>query len=182
MSLIFSCFPFCSFSQYHYLLYYLFPAMHPRMLFTVAPASQCSQPGGASASLSSTEETEGKGGASTTGADVAMASASHDKTEEHAKDEKMDGEEEAGDGADIAEEELKMVCIPARVGEAVDIVGQVGRQPKTITAFQTHTTPVLLSYSERAELASDEYVPLAKVLEGVVILKKNPDYKAPKNA
>ena len=39
-----------------------------------------------------------------------------------------------------------------------------------------HTTPVLLAIGERAELATDEYLPLTSVLEGVVILKENPDY------
>uniref|UniRef100_A0A915A6T5 26S proteasome non-ATPase regulatory subunit RPN1 C-terminal domain-containing protein n=1 Tax=Parascaris univalens TaxID=6257 RepID=A0A915A6T5_PARUN len=29
-------------------------------------------------------------------------------------------------------------------------------KPKAITGFQTHTTPVLLSHGERAELANDE--------------------------
>ena len=52
---------------------------------------------------------------------------------------------------------------------------QAGR-PKTITGFQTHTTPVLLSAGERAELASEKYLPLSPVLEGVVILKANPNY------
>jgi 26S proteasome regulatory subunit N1 len=61
-----------------------------------------------------------------------------------------------------------------RVGQAVDVVGQAGR-PKTITGFQTHTTPVLLAYTERAELATEEYVALSNVLEGFVILKKNPE-------
>lgn len=42
--------------------------------------------------------------------------------------------------------------------------------------FQTHTTPVLLAAGERAELGTDKYIPLSPVLEGVVILKKNPDY------
>lgn len=58
----------------------------------------------------------------------------------------------------LAEEEsgqLKQVKIPVRVGQAVDVVAQVGK-PKTITGFQTHCTPVLLGYGERAELASDE--------------------------
>ena len=63
-----------------------------------------------------------------------------------------------------------------RVGEAVETVGQAGR-PKTITGFQTHTTPVLLSVGDRAELASDEYIPESKVLEGFIILTKNPDAK-----
>ena len=50
-------------------------------------------------------------------------------------------------------------------------------RPKTITGFQTHTTPVLLAIGERAELATDEYLPLTSVLEGVVILKKNPEFE-----
>lgn len=49
-------------------------------------------------------------------------------------------------------------------------------RPKTITGFQTHTTPVLLSAGERAELGTEKYLSLSPVLEGVVILKKNPDY------
>jgi hypothetical protein len=53
----------------------------------------------------------------------------------------------------------------------VDVVGQIGR-PKTITGFQTHTTPVLLSTKDRAELVSDEYESLSNVLEGFVILRK----------
>lgn len=56
-------------------------------------------------------------------------------------------------------------------------MGQAGR-PKSITGFQTHTTPVLLNVKDRAELATDEYLSLTSVLEGVVILKKNPDYTA----
>jgi 26S proteasome regulatory subunit N1 len=35
---------------------------------------------------------------------------------------------------------------------------------------------VLLAYTERAELATDEYVAQASVLEGFVLLKKNPDF------
>ena len=41
--------------------------------------------------------------------------------------------------------------------QAVDVVGQAGT-PKTITGFQTHTTPVLLAYGERAELATEECI------------------------
>ncbi|RKO96204.1 hypothetical protein CAUPRSCDRAFT_8413, partial [Caulochytrium protostelioides] len=63
-----------------------------------------------------------------------------------------------------------------RVGIAVETVGQAGR-PKPITGFQTHSTPVLMGQSERAELASDEYLPLTSILEGVVILKKNPEWE-----
>ncbi|KAG0309136.1 proteasome regulatory particle base subunit [Dissophora globulifera] len=72
-------------------------------------------------------------------------------------------------------EELENEAVTVRVGQAVDVVGQAGR-PKTITGFQTHTTPVLLAYSERAELSTEEYLAQAPVLEGFVLLKKNPDY------
>ena len=56
---------------------------------------------------------------------------------------------------------LSLFQVDVRVGQALDTVGQAGR-PKTITGFQTHTTPVLLSSGERAELATDEcmYFPL----------------------
>lgn len=50
-------------------------------------------------------------------------------------------------------------------------------RPKTITGFQTHSTPVLLAYTERAELATEEYLSQASVLEGFVLLKKNPEYE-----
>ena len=61
--------------------------------------------------------------------------------------------------------------VPVRVGQAVDVVGQAGK-PKSITGFQTHTTPVLLHAGERAELATDEYAPMTSVLEGFVLLRK----------
>ena len=41
--------------------------------------------------------------------------------------------------------------------QAVDVVGQAGK-PKSITGFQTHTTPVLLAHGERAELATEECI------------------------
>lgn len=72
------------------------------------------------------------------------------------------------------DENLNQIAVTCRVGQAVDVVGQAGR-PKTITGFQTHSTPVLLAYSERSELASEEYKSLAAVLEGFVILVKNPE-------
>jgi len=70
------------------------------------------------------------------------------------------------------DEDLKPLAVPVRVGEAVDVVGQAGK-PKTITGFQTHTTPVLLGHRDRAELATDDYVAATSVLEGFVILKPN---------
>ncbi|KAH7481928.1 hypothetical protein PRIC1_009605 [Phytophthora ramorum] len=74
------------------------------------------------------------------------------------------------------DEELNPLPVSVRVGQAVEIVGQAGR-PKSITGFQTHTTPVLLNVKDRAELATEEYLPLTNVLEGVVILRKNPNYE-----
>ncbi|GJN39261.1 hypothetical protein PR202_gb28366 [Eleusine coracana subsp. coracana] len=73
------------------------------------------------------------------------------------------------------DQDLKPLSVPVRVGQAVDVVGQAGK-PKTITGFQTHSTPVLLAAGERAELATEKYVPLSPFLEGFVILKKNPEY------
>merc|ERR1719435_482891 len=73
------------------------------------------------------------------------------------------------------DEELRALPVSVRVGQAVDVVGQAGK-PKTITGFQTHTTPVLLAHGERAELATEEYIPVTSIMEGFVILKKNPDF------
>ncbi|XP_031255304.1 26S proteasome non-ATPase regulatory subunit 2 homolog A [Pistacia vera] len=74
------------------------------------------------------------------------------------------------------DEHLKPLSVPVRVGQAVDVVGQAGR-PKTITGFQTHSTPVLLAAGDRAELATEKYIPLSPILEGYVILKENPEYR-----
>uniref|UniRef100_A0A673W7C1 26S proteasome non-ATPase regulatory subunit 2 n=1 Tax=Salmo trutta TaxID=8032 RepID=A0A673W7C1_SALTR len=75
------------------------------------------------------------------------------------------------------DEELRPLPVSVRVGQAVDVVGQAGK-PKAITGFQTHTTPVLLAHGERAELATEEYLPVTPILEGFVILRKNPNYDA----
>lgn len=72
------------------------------------------------------------------------------------------------------DEALEPVTVTVRVGQGVDTVGQAGK-PRGITGFQTHTTPVLLGHGERAELATDEYLAVSSVLEGFVILRKNPD-------
>ncbi|ODQ77118.1 hypothetical protein BABINDRAFT_104969 [Babjeviella inositovora NRRL Y-12698] len=73
------------------------------------------------------------------------------------------------------DEELQPIKVNVRVGQAVDVVGQAGK-PKTITGWVTHSTPVLLGHGERAELENDEYISLASSMEGVVILRKNPEY------
>jgi len=69
------------------------------------------------------------------------------------------------------DEDLKPLTVNVRVGQAVDVVGQAGR-PKTITGWQTQSTPVLLAYGERAELEDEQYISLSSNLEGLVILRK----------
>ncbi|KAJ7245203.1 hypothetical protein C8J57DRAFT_1524327 [Mycena rebaudengoi] len=51
--------------------------------------------------------------------------------------------------------------------------GNRGQYP----GFQTHQTPVRLATTELAELATEEYVPFGHVLEGFVILQKNPGWE-----
>lgn len=81
----------------------------------------------------------------------------------------LDGDLKSNDG------ELPPKPLLARVGQAVDVVGQAGK-PKTITGFQTHSTPVLLAYGERAELATEEYLALSPILENFVIVRRNPNW------
>ena len=69
------------------------------------------------------------------------------------------------------DESLKPLTVNVRVGQAVDVVGQAGR-PKTITGWQTQSTPVLLGHGDRAELEDEEYISLSSTLEGIVILRK----------
>jgi 26S proteasome regulatory subunit N1 len=79
----------------------------------------------------------------------------------------------------VVDEHLEPQPLSVRVGQAVDTVGQAG-QPKRITGFQTHTSPVILAYGDRAELGTEEFVPVTDcVLENIIIIKKNPDYKEP---
>ncbi|KAI1377728.1 26S proteasome regulatory complex, non-ATPase subcomplex, Rpn1 subunit [Hypoxylon crocopeplum] len=77
------------------------------------------------------------------------------------------------------DENLNPLTVNVRVGQAVDVVGQAGR-PKTITGWQTQSTPVLLAYGERAELEDEEYISLSSSLEGLVILRKNPEWEGGK--
>jgi 26S proteasome regulatory subunit N1 len=74
------------------------------------------------------------------------------------------------------DEKLEMLPVTVRVGQAVDVVGQAGK-PRTISGFQTHLSPVRLGYGDRAELGTEEYLSFANVLEGLVILIKNPGYE-----
>jgi 26S proteasome regulatory subunit N1 len=41
---------------------------------------------------------------------------------------------------------------------------------------------VLISAKERAELGTEEVLSVSSVLEGIVILKDNPDYEAPETS
>ncbi|GKY94063.1 proteasome regulatory particle base subunit [Mayamaea pseudoterrestris] len=75
------------------------------------------------------------------------------------------------------DEELKWKSVTVRVGQAVETVGQAGK-PKRITGFQTHSTPVLLAQPERAELGTEEVIAVSSVLEGIVIVKDNPEFEA----
>jgi len=72
--------------------------------------------------------------------------------------------------------DMEPVQISVRVGLAVETVGQAGR-PKTITGFQTQTSPVLVGAKERAELGNREYITLGSVLEGCVLVEKAPEEK-----
>lgn len=85
------------------------------------------------------------------------------------------------------DEHLHPFPVLVRVGQAVDVVGQAGK-PKTITGFQTHTTPVLLANNERAEFATEQCkpaavfvmcvdLPVSPILEGFVIVKPNPEWR-----
>jgi 26S proteasome regulatory subunit N1 len=73
------------------------------------------------------------------------------------------------------DEDINWKPVTVRVGQAVETVGQAGK-PKRITGFQTHTTPVLLQAAERAELGTEEVLSVSSVLEGIVIIKNNPDF------
>lgn len=72
-------------------------------------------------------------------------------------------------------EDGKPLPVSVRVGQAVDSFGP--GKPKKITGWVTQTTPVLLNYEQRAELATEEWYPVTPVLEGIVILQKNLRYE-----
>ncbi|KAL7571827.1 hypothetical protein ACA910_002909 [Epithemia clementina (nom. ined.)] len=89
-----------------------------------------------------------------------------------------------GAGGETVEPEVEDVVmewrpVTVRVGQALETVGQAGK-PRRITGFQTHTSPVLLATTDRAELGTEEVVAASgstsPVLEGIVIVKDNPDY------
>ena len=71
------------------------------------------------------------------------------------------------------DESLEPLPVSVRVGKAVDVVGQAGK-PRTISGFQTHTTPVRLGSHERGVLGTEEYLSYTPIMEHFVILHKNP--------
>ena len=73
-------------------------------------------------------------------------------------------------------EEGESIAVAVRVGQRVDVTGQAGK-PKSITGFQTHKTPVLISAGERAELATEEYLPLTNILEEVCDFEKKSEFQ-----
>lgn len=76
----------------------------------------------------------------------------------------------------ISAETGEEISVLVRVGQPVDTVAMAGT-PKTLIASQTQTTPVLLTIGDRAELATDEYLTFpGQVMEGVAIVRKNPNY------
>lgn len=76
----------------------------------------------------------------------------------------------------LMNEKMMPLDILVRVGNAVDTVTQVGDK-RQITGFQTHSSPVIIGLNEKSELVDDEYLLLNDCsLEGVVILKRNPNF------
>ena len=69
------------------------------------------------------------------------------------------------------DENLKPKEVQLMIGQAVDVVGQTGN-PRTISGFQTHTSPAVINTGERCEINGEDYIPYSDVLEGIVIVKE----------
>ena len=69
------------------------------------------------------------------------------------------------------DENLKPKEVHLMIGQAVDIVGQTGN-PRTISGFQTHTSPAVINTGERCEINEEECIPFSDVFEGIVIVKE----------
>ena len=67
--------------------------------------------------------------------------------------------------------DLKPVKTSVMIGQAIDIAGQTGN-PRTISGFQTHTTPALINSGERSEFSNDDFKGVSEVLEDVVIVEE----------
>lgn len=64
--------------------------------------------------------------------------------------------------------------VQVRVGLPVDTVAVAGK-PKSITGFQTQTTPTLISVTDKVEVASQKYRPVASVVEGTFVVEEKPN-------
>ena len=69
------------------------------------------------------------------------------------------------------DENLKPKDVQLMIGQAVDIVGQTGN-PRTISGFQTHTSPAVINTGERCEINGEDYIPYSDVLEVIVNVKE----------
>ena len=75
------------------------------------------------------------------------------------------------------DEKLKPKDVQLMIGQAVDIVGQTGN-PRTISGFQTHTSPAVINTGERCELSNrEDYISYSDVYEGIVIVKDKEERK-----
>ena len=75
------------------------------------------------------------------------------------------------------DENLKPKDVQLMIGQAVDIVGQTGN-PRTISGFQTHTSPAVINTGERCELSNrEDYISYSDIYEGIVIVKDKEERK-----
>lgn len=79
------------------------------------------------------------------------------------------------------DEKGEYLPVSVRVGQAVDVVGQAGK-PRTIAGFQTLEGCVRLGTTDRAELATEEWISYSHVLEGFVLLRKNEGWEGANGA
>lgn len=72
----------------------------------------------------------------------------------------------------VVDENMEVIPeVQVRVGAPVDTVALPGN-PRTITGFQTQKTPILLGVQEKIEIGDPKYVPVASVLEGIIVVKE----------
>ena len=69
------------------------------------------------------------------------------------------------------DENLQPKEVQLMIGQAIDIAGQTGN-PRTISGFQTHTSPAVINTGERCEINGEDFISYSEVLEGIVIVKE----------
>ncbi|UXI17300.1 hypothetical protein NH340_JMT03243 [Sarcoptes scabiei] len=73
----------------------------------------------------------------------------------------------------LNENDLKPMSLSVRVGQSIDTVGTTGPCLRSVYAYQTFTTPVLLNQNEKAEIVNNEcFEPLNPNLQGFVIVRE----------